>query len=232
MSDPQHPETTTSSSLVPAPSGGIVQQSHAAAANETDVVASTSTAIAVPGGAGTRSTAAAASGGNVVALQTTATLTATGQIVHVSEDARAKLMFYLSNISSVFDEFYIMCMLILKLESSEEISPLLDYEKFRKLTTKQCDQMLTLCAVLTPDLFINKCIFEDAAKCGDYTNEFFNLEEVEKSLAIQNEVVIRGEKRHISKIMYYKPAYLTQNYFEPMRHLEHRLRAIRRGDKE
>jgi hypothetical protein len=232
MSDPQPPATTTSSSLVPAPSGGIVQQSHAAAANETDVVASTSTAVAVPGGVGTQSTAAAASGGNVVALQTTATLTATGQVAHVGEDPRAKLMFYLSNISSVFDEFYIMCMLILKIESEDEIDRLLDYGKFHTLTTKQCDQMLTLCDVLSPDLFINKCIFEDATKCGNYTNEFYNLEQVEKSLAIQNEIVIRGEKRHISKIMYYEAVYLKKNYFEPMSRLEHRLRVIKRGDKE
>ncbi|XP_061169551.1 uncharacterized protein LOC133178907 [Saccostrea echinata] len=231
MSDLQHPVTTTVSTLTPI-RGGIVQQSHVAAANTTDVAASTSTAIAVPGGAGTRSTAVAASGGNVAALQTTATLTATGKAVTVGEDPRAKLMFYLSNISSVFVEFYDVCRLILQVESDDDIFPLLDHDAFYKLTTKQSDQMLRLCEVLCPNVFINKCIFQDAAKCGNFQNEFFKLEEVEKSLAIQNEVIIRGEKRHVSKIMYYTPNYLNDNYFEPMKHLDHRLRVLRRGETE
>lgn len=64
--------------MAPLQGGGIVQQSHSATANKTDVATSISTAIAVPGGSGTRSTAAAASGGNVVALETTSTEKATG----------------------------------------------------------------------------------------------------------------------------------------------------------
>lgn len=78
MSDSNQPETTVSSTVAPFQGGGIVQQSHSAAANKTDVATSISTAIAVPGGSGTRSTAAAASGGNVVALETTSTEKATG----------------------------------------------------------------------------------------------------------------------------------------------------------
>lgn len=50
MSDSHQPETTVSSTVAPLQGGGIVQQSHSAAANKTDVAASTSTAIAVPGG--------------------------------------------------------------------------------------------------------------------------------------------------------------------------------------
>lgn len=83
MSDSHQPKTTVSSTVAPLQGGGIVHQSHSAAANKTDVAASTSTAIAVPGGSGTRSTAAATSGGNVVALETTSTEKATGGTISV-----------------------------------------------------------------------------------------------------------------------------------------------------
>lgn len=230
MSELQPPVTTASSSLAPLPHGGIVQQTHSVAANATDVAASTSTAIAVPKGSGTRSTAAAASGGNVVALQTTATAQATGSKADVDEDPRAKLMFYLGCISSVFDEFNGVCREILKEDSIFQISCLLEYENFHALTVKQNDQVLILCDALRPNLFINKCIFENTQKCGDSQNEFYEIEEVERSLAIQNEIIVRGENRHVSKIMYYRPSYLEKNYYEPMSRLEHRLKVIRKGE--
>lgn len=230
MSELQPPVTTASSSLTPLPHGGIVQQTHSAAANATDVAASTSTAIAAPKGSGTRSTAAAASGGNVVALQTTATEQATGTTVTVNEDPRAALMFYLHCISSVFDGFNGVCREILKVDSISQIECLLEYENFRALTMTQYDQVLILCDVLRPNLFINKCFFENASKCGNLKNKFFRIEEVEKSLAIQNEILVRGEKRHVSEIMYYKPSFLEERYYKPMGQLEHRLKVIRKGE--
>lgn len=229
MSDSHQPVTTVSSTVAPFQGGGIVQQSHSAAANATDVAASTSTAIAVPGGSGTSSTAAAASGGNVVAIQTTATEKDTTTRVNIDEDPRAKLMFYLDCISCVFDDFYTLCMEILKEHSISKIDCLLKYKNYRALTVKQCDEVLILCDVLRPSLFNNKCIFANAQKCGNLTNRFFKLEEVEKSLAIQNEIIVRGEKRHVKKIMYYDTLYLEKNYFKPMRCLEHRLKVIRQG---
>lgn len=229
MSDSHQPETTVSSTVAPFQGGGIVQQSHSAAANATDVAASTSTAISVPGGSGTSSTAAAASGGNVVAIQTTATEKDTTTRVNIDEDPRAKLMFYLDCISCVFDDFYTLCMEILKEQSISKIGCLLKYKNYRALTVKQCDEVLILCDVLRPSLFNNKCIFANAQKCGNLTNRFFKLEEVEKSLAIQNEIIVRGEKRHVKKIMYYDTLYLEKNYFKPMRCLEHRLKVIRQG---
>lgn len=229
MSDSHRPVTTVSSTVAPFQGGGIVQQSHSAAANATDVAASTSTAISVPGGSGTSSTAAAASGGNVVAIQTTATEKDTTTRVNIDEDPRAKLMFYLDCISCVFDDFYTLCMEILKEQSISKIDCLLKYKNYRALTVKQCDEVLILCDVLRPSLFNNKCIFANAQKCGNLTNRFFKLEEVEKSLAIQNEIIVRGEKRHVKKIMYYDTLYLEKNYFKPMRCLEHRLKVIRQG---
>lgn len=229
MSDSHQPVTTVSSIVAPFQGGGIVQQSQSAAASKTDVAASTSTAIAVPGGSGTRSTAAAASGGNVVAIQTTATEKDTTTRVTIDEDPRAKLMFYLDRISCVFGDFYTLCMEILNKQSISNIECLLKYKNYRALTVKQCDEILILCDVLRPSLFNNKCIFANAQKCGNLTNRFFKMEEVEKSLAIQNEIIVRGEKRQVKKIMYYDTSYLEKNYFKPMRCLEYRLKAIRKG---
>lgn len=229
MSDSHQPETTVSSTVAPFQGGGIVQQSHSAAANKTDVAASTSTALAVPGGSGTRSTAAAASGGNVVALETTSTEKATGGTISVKDDPRSKLMYYLRCIRGVFGEFYSMCKGILKLDSTSKIDCLLKADEYHLLTVEQCDKVLILCDILRPNLFIDKCIFQNSQKCGKSLNKFYKIEETEKSLAIQNEVVVRGVKRQVSYIMYYKQSYFEEYYFEPMRLLEHRLRAIRKG---
>lgn len=229
MSDFHQPETTVSSTVAPLQGGGIVQQSYSAAANKTDVAASTSTAISVPGGSGTRSTAAAASGGNVVALETISTEKATGGAISVKDDPRSNLMYYLLCISGVFGEFYSICKGIVKADSTTEIDCLLEADKFNLLTVEQCDKVLILCDVLRPNLFIDKCIFKNSQKCGKSLNKFYKIEETEKSLAIQNEVVLRGVKRQVSYIMYYKQSYFEEYYFEPMRLLEHRLRAIRKG---
>lgn len=230
MSDSNQPETTVSSTVAPLQGGGIVQQSHSATANKTDVAASTSTAIVVPGGSGTKSTAAAASGGNVVAIETIATEKATGGTISVKDDPRSKLMYYLRCIRGVFGEFYSMCKGILKLDSTSKIDCLLKADEYHLLTMEQCDKVLILCDVLRPNLFINKCFFENSQKCGNSLNKFYKIEETEKSLAIQNEIVIRGEKRQVSKIMYYKQSYFENYYYEPMRLLEHRFRAIRKGE--
>lgn len=209
---------------------GFVHQTYSASLGDINVAASTSTAISVPKGTGTRSVAAAASGDNLVALETTSTVQATGRSVKVSKDPRARLMFYLSCISGVFDDFYKMCKEILKENSLSNIECLLKYHDFGALTVKQCDKVLILCDILRPDLFNNKCIFGDAKKCGYSSNEFYKVDEVEKSLAIQNEIIVKGEKRHVKKIMYYDASYLEENYFEPMRLLDHRLRVIRKGE--
>ena len=230
MAEPLEPVTTTSSSLTPLYGGGIVQQSHSAATNATDVAASTTTAISVPGGTGTKSSAAAASGGNVAAIQTTITEQATSQSTQVDVDPRAQLAFYLNCINGVLDGFLGVCNGIIKDLTLGEFDRLLDYKNFRQLTEKECDKLLLLADALPPTLFINKVFFENSQKCKpDRSNEFYKIEEVEKSLAIQNDVMFRGENRHVSEIMYYTPNFFKNKYYEPMRSLEHRLRAIRKG---
>lgn len=65
--------------------------------------------------------------------------------------------------------------------------------------------------------------------CGNFINEFYKVEEVEKLVVIQNEIIVRGEKCYVKKIMYYDILYLEENYFEFMRFLEYCLRVIRKG---
>lgn len=65
--------------------------------------------------------------------------------------------------------------------------------------------------------------------CGNFINEFYKVEEVEKLVVIQNEIIVKGEKCYVKKIMYYDVLYLEENYFEFMRCLEYCLRVIRKG---
>jgi O-acetylhomoserine/O-acetylserine sulfhydrylase-like pyridoxal-dependent enzyme len=105
-------------SAVAVPNRGVVHQTTAAAANQTDVAASTSTAVAVPGDVGTRSsTAVAASEGNVAALETTTKMVCTSSgSANVPDDPKAHLMFYLRCLSSVLKAFFGICKEILELD--------------------------------------------------------------------------------------------------------------------
>lgn len=154
MAHSQQQVQSISASLTALSDRGFVHQNYSASLSDINVAASTSTAIAVPKGAGTRSIAAAASGDKLVALETTATVQTSGRSVKVSKDPRARLMFYLSCISSVFDDFYTLCKEILKEDSLSNIECLLMYREYRALTLEQCDKVLILCDVLRPDAFL------------------------------------------------------------------------------
>lgn len=44
--------------------------------------------------------------------------------------------------------------------------------------------MLIFCDILWLDLFNNKCMFGDVKMCGNFINEFYKVEEVEKLVVI------------------------------------------------
>ncbi|XP_056015804.1 uncharacterized protein LOC130053164 [Ostrea edulis] len=223
------PVTTTTRSVEAVPNRGIVHQTTAAAANQTDVAASTSTAVAVPGGVGTRTTAGAASQGNVAALETTTKLVETSSRSNVPDDPKAHLMFYLKCLKGVLKNFYDICLGILEVNDRDFVDKLIKYKEYAALSTEESDMMLILARTLRPTLFINKCLFENDKMCKNSANKFYKIEQVEKSLAVTDDVIVRGERSSVSEVMYYKSFYMEKHYYGPMAELEYRLHQIDKG---
>lgn len=139
----------------------------------------------------------------------------TGTVVTVANDPKAKLMYYLSCITTV-----------LETEKSSDLQRLSDYRNFRNLSESDTDNLILLCVLVSPDELMNKCIFQDADLCGDYQNEFYELSAVSNRFVVTNSIMIGGQQKRIHKIMACKPAWLTENWIEPMGYFKDRLQRI------
>lgn len=206
----------------------IKHQNHLVA-SDTALAACSSTSVNVTGGAGARTAAAVSSEGNIAALETTSTTVRTGTSVTVPDDPRAHLMFYLSCLSTVLGEFEDTVSEVLDPKYHSAIHLFTDYMNYKSLSTELSDQLLLLCDILKPGLFINKCFFKDPKMCGDSVNDFYKIEEVEKFVAVNNHIVVRGENRAVQKIMFFQPEFLVRYYVTPIKKLHYRLFQIQRG---
>jgi hypothetical protein len=198
-------------------------------ASDSALAASSSTSVNVPGGAGVRTAVAAASEGNVAALATTSSAVRTGTSVKIPADPRAHLMFYLSCLSTVLVEFEDTVSGVLEPKYHSAIYSFTDYMNYKNLGTELSDQLLLLCDILKPGLFIDKCFFKDPKMCVDSVNEFYKIEEVEKYVAVNNQIMVKGENKAVKEVMFFKPEFLERNYVIPMKKLHYRLYQIQRG---
>ena len=143
----------------------------------------------------------------------------TGVIVSVTNDNRAKLMYYLKSI----------CTVLAITDESTLIQRLTDHQNYYKLTENEVDQLLLLCVLFHPDEMQGKCIFLSDELCGDSNNEFYSITAANQHLAVTENVIIGGKVRIVKRIMTYKMAWIERFYLEPMRQNRMRLERIRNG---
>lgn len=126
---------------------------------------------------------------------------ATGTSVTVPENPRAKLMYYLSCVCDA-----------LQLDSSDtrNIARLKDYQNYFRLTEEEKSELLVLCAVLSPDVLLNKVFFQNDRMCGNSSNEFYDIGTVASQLVVSSSIVIGGQRKNIRKIMTFKMSSLTK----------------------
>lgn len=139
---------------------------------------------------------------------------ATGTSVTVPENPRAKLMYYLSCVCDA-----------LQLDSSDtrNIARLKDYQNYFRLTEEEKSELLVLCAVLSPDVLLNKVFFQNDRMCGNSSNEFYDIGTVASQLVVSSSIVIGGQRKNIRKIMTFKIAWLRKFYLEPLQALAREL---------
>nr|XP_022310021.1 uncharacterized protein LOC111115543 [Crassostrea virginica]XP_022310051.1 uncharacterized protein LOC111115557 [Crassostrea virginica] len=134
---------------------------------------------------------------------------ATGTTVQVPANPRAKLMYYLSCVCNA-----------LQLDTSDtrNIARLKDYQNYAFLTEDEKKQLLVFCAILSPDVLLNKVFFQN-----DSSNEFYDIGTVASHLVVSSSIVIGGQKKSIRKIMTFKMSWLQNNYLEPLQALAREL---------
>ena len=142
----------------------------------------------------------------------------TGFTVSIPNHPKARLMYYLN----------CMCQ-VLAIDDEGGIETLTDYRNYYTLDEIETDLLVYLCAALSPDVLMGKCIFPHEELCGELNNQFFELSEVTTSLAATEHIIIGGQSRKVKKIMTFKMSWLEDNYIEPMVHFIHRLQNQGRG---
>ena len=142
----------------------------------------------------------------------------TGVNVTISNDPKAKLMYYLKSICSV-----------LSITDEPSLQRLIDHQRYYLLTETEVDKLIFLCFLFRPDELTGKCIFLSDELCGDSNNEFYSITAANQHLAVTENVIIGGKVRIVKEIMTYKMAWIERFYLEPMRQYATRLQRISNG---
>ena len=139
-----------------------------------------------------------------------------GVNVSIPSDPKGKLMYYLDCICNALD---------LDTSDSQNVRKLRDYKNYWALSDDEVTQLLLLCAMLSPDILLNKVIFQNDAMCGDSNNEFYEIGAVRNRMVVSNSIIIGGQTRRVNKIMTFKMSWLRDNYLNPMEALAGELEA-------
>ncbi|KAL3863090.1 hypothetical protein ACJMK2_004866 [Sinanodonta woodiana] len=130
-----------------------------------------------------------------------------GHNVAVPNDPRAKLMYYLSCMTTVLD-----------LNDDPDLYRLINYNAYF-ISEDEKTRLLTLCFLLSPEILLNKCIFQDDEMCGDSENKFYEISAVSKQLLLTNSILIGGQQRAVHRIMTFKMSWLERYWSEPIKAL-------------
>ena len=132
-----------------------------------------------------------------------------GTSVSVPDTPTAKLMYYLSCVENT-------------LELDDADSDIYSRYDLHLLMTKEHKRrLLALCLLVSPDILDDSCFFQ--RENIDLQNEFYELDQVQTSLAAVSNILIGGVNRKVRRIMIYKRNWMLRYYFWPIFQLENEL---------
>lgn len=143
----------------------------------------------------------------------------TGVSVTIPDNAKARLMYYLNSMCTVLE---------VGNEPGANISRLTNYQNYSSLSEDETTQLFMICLLISPDVLINKCIFQDDAMCGNSNNEFYKITAVQNRFAVSRSIMIAGRNRSVNKIMTFKMTWLRRYYLEPLETLKNQIEARNR----
>ncbi|KAH3770172.1 hypothetical protein DPMN_171455 [Dreissena polymorpha] len=116
--------------------------------------------------------------------------------------------------------YYLNCVKsVLQLDNKDAHFDRLTRYEFYRLSESDTDLLIRLCLAFSPNVLINKCIFNSDALCGDRGNVFYDLETVRNNLLVAGSVMVAGRTRRVTKIMTYKRSWMVNNYVTPLQTL-------------
>ncbi|CAF1553054.1 unnamed protein product [Didymodactylos carnosus] len=141
------------------------------------------------------------------------------QTVNVPNNSIAKCMYYLD----------VVCTLLEYDESN--LDRLRDFRNYHRLTDDEIRLLFIGCVALSPDLLIDKCMFEDAEACGNSLNRIYELSHVQRNFLVANSIFVAGRNRRVKKIMAYKPEWIKTFYYNPISQLTQQFQQQRRYEQ-
>ncbi|KAL3863101.1 hypothetical protein ACJMK2_004877 [Sinanodonta woodiana] len=130
----------------------------------------------------------------------------TGKSITVSEDPRAKLMYYIDCIFSVIDIT----------ELDPHIQRFRQFRNYFTIIGFDVDRLIALCLILSPDELQGKVIFHNEEMCGDSGNVFLELSNVQTRFLVTESLLIAGQNRQVRKIMLFRMIWLKKNFVDPI----------------
>jgi len=139
-----------------------------------------------------------------------------GKLTTVPNDIIAKLMYYLSCVSSVIEY---------------KDNTLTDYKNYNNLTDEQLITVLALAKVLDPQLFIKAHIFIVDQKLlpGSSGNQFYKITDETIGFHVNQRIMIGGRTVKVLKVMACNELWLANNYYHPINTINKMISRINSG---
>ena len=135
----------------------------------------------------------------------------TGRQTTVANNDVARLMYYLNCVCTSID-----C------NDDEDIRRFTNYNNWNYLSADEQKLLVVLCYTFSPDVFEGKVFFHIEELCGDFTNEFYEINQIRDRLVAVESIIIAGRAHDVTKIMVYKMTWMRTYYLEPMQRLARR----------
>jgi hypothetical protein len=134
----------------------------------------------------------------------------------VADNCIAQLMYYLNCVKQVV--------------SFNIPSQFTDYEHWSAVASSDFLAVMILARKLSPSILLSAHVFvldEDNSVCKNSNNKFVEIKDESMSAFVNSNMIIAGERVRVTNIMFCRPIWLTNNYFEPFRTLEKELSSER-----
>jgi len=142
--------------------------------------------------------------------QTNFDVRAFGKTVSIPDTPIAKIMYYIECVCTVIDY------------NDRDIQRYRNYSNWANMSDEEDRLIFILALALSPDELENKAFFNKPELCPGANNQFYEIGQVRNQFLVVQSIIIGGRQRQVKKIMAYKQAWITNNYYEPMRALAFR----------
>ena len=109
----------------------------------------------------------------------------------------------------------------------------MNYRNYNRISFDDEIQILKLADMLKPSILIRNGVFVDKIQyCGDNTNKFYEIHQLDNKFSYKLEFMIGDRKVRTLKFMVFASSWVTKFYTSPMKQLSNKIDAIKNGTIE